>query len=87
MLVVVLRMIIVAGLVILAGLIVAGKIHGDPPRNGFERYQDGIARIMILMFIVAALGETVWSPIKCLVIPVFGIGGFYILYDAFLRKR
>jgi len=88
----ILRVIIVAALVILGGLIVAGKIRfteypGERGENRWQRHTEESSRLFALMLILIVLGEAVWSPIKCLAIPVFAFGGYYILYDAFLRKR
>jgi hypothetical protein len=86
----VLRMILVAALVILAGLIATGRIQRfftAPSANKTVKAQDGLFWQMVLMGILVALGEVLWSPIKCLAIPVFLVGSCYVMYDAFLRKR
>jgi hypothetical protein len=50
------------------------------------RARKNMFKLMALLVFFVVLGEIVWSPIKLLVIPIFFFGGWYIFYDAFIRR-
>ncbi len=58
-------------------------------RDRFGKYQKNFVLFMVLFFFIAGLMEVLLPRnccLKLLIIPIFGFGGYYIFYDAFLKN-
>ncbi len=53
----------------------------------FQTYRVDFFWLMASMVLIVLLSKLIWQPIACLTIPLFLFGGWYIFYDAFLRKK